>query len=203
MAGQEKWVSLSVAAQRLGVHANTLRRWAEEGQVPYMLTPGGHRRFAVADLDALIEARRHVPAPSSVGTVWAETALTQTRSQLVGQESEPWLVAFDRDHRLEKRQMGRRLMGLILQYVNEDSNRDAILEEARAVGAAYGNNAQTMGMSVAMAIGAALFFRDSMLRAAFDIPDTMTIRPQEQRRLLDRLTEILNAVEMSVAAAYE
>ena len=42
----ERWLTLSQAAQELGVHLTTLRRWADNGDIPVMLTPGGHRRFA-------------------------------------------------------------------------------------------------------------------------------------------------------------
>jgi excisionase family DNA binding protein len=44
----KQWLSLNEAAQQLGVHPVTLRRWADDGEIPVMVTPGGHRRFAVA-----------------------------------------------------------------------------------------------------------------------------------------------------------
>lgn len=44
---------LSEAAAVLGVHPDTLRRWADSGKVPSARTPGGERRFNRADLDAV------------------------------------------------------------------------------------------------------------------------------------------------------
>lgn len=41
------------AAERLGVHVTTLRNWEKQGLVASFRTPGGHRRFDVADLDKL------------------------------------------------------------------------------------------------------------------------------------------------------
>ena len=48
-------LSISAAAARLGVHQNTLRRWANEGIVKSVRPPkpGGHRRFTVAEIDRL------------------------------------------------------------------------------------------------------------------------------------------------------
>ena len=46
----------TAAARRLGVHAQTLRRWADEGLIPYVRL-GDERRFAVSDLDAFIAGR--------------------------------------------------------------------------------------------------------------------------------------------------
>ena len=45
---------LREAAAMLGVHRDTLRRWAEDGKVPSVATPGGERRYRIEDLDALI-----------------------------------------------------------------------------------------------------------------------------------------------------
>ena len=40
----EAWLSLKAASKKLNVHPTTLRRWADNGDIPVMLTPGGHRR---------------------------------------------------------------------------------------------------------------------------------------------------------------
>jgi len=45
---------LAEAAEMLGVHPETLRRWADEGKVPYVRTPGGERRFASEDIEAVM-----------------------------------------------------------------------------------------------------------------------------------------------------
>ena len=67
----ENWLPLGQAANRLGVHPTTLRRWADKGDIPFFLTPGGHRRFAVSDLDAFAEMHRRrrslVPVEAGLG----------------------------------------------------------------------------------------------------------------------------------------
>jgi excisionase family DNA binding protein len=43
------------AAAAIGITPDTLRRWANEGVLPYQRTrKNGHRRFRRADVDALI-----------------------------------------------------------------------------------------------------------------------------------------------------
>jgi diguanylate cyclase (GGDEF)-like protein/PAS domain S-box-containing protein/excisionase family DNA binding protein len=46
-------VTLKEAAGTLGVSTSTFRRWADAGRVQAVRTPGGHRRFAVADVRRL------------------------------------------------------------------------------------------------------------------------------------------------------
>jgi len=41
---------LAEAASILGVRPETLRRWADEGKVPFVRTPGGERRFRREDI---------------------------------------------------------------------------------------------------------------------------------------------------------
>jgi excisionase family DNA binding protein len=43
----------SAAAALLGVHPDTLVRWADDGKIPFWLTPGGQRRFRREDIEAL------------------------------------------------------------------------------------------------------------------------------------------------------
>lgn len=44
------------AAELLGVHSETLKRWAAAGKVSGLKTPGGRWRFRRPDLEAFIDA---------------------------------------------------------------------------------------------------------------------------------------------------
>jgi excisionase family DNA binding protein len=49
-----EWLTLGKAAHFLGVAQSTLRKWSDLGRVPAFYTPGGHRRFRRADLEAFL-----------------------------------------------------------------------------------------------------------------------------------------------------
>src|SRR3954454_24055083 len=56
VAGREpEWLTLGQAAKYLGVAQSTIRKWSDVGRVPSFYTPGGHRRYRRADLDAFLE----------------------------------------------------------------------------------------------------------------------------------------------------
>ena len=57
----ERWLSLGPASRILGVDPDTLRRWADMGRIGVYLTPGGHRRFAKAEIERLASAGRGAP----------------------------------------------------------------------------------------------------------------------------------------------
>jgi excisionase family DNA binding protein len=48
-------VQVRAAAQRLGVHENTLRRWEESGRIRAVRLPSGVRRFRVEDVELLYD----------------------------------------------------------------------------------------------------------------------------------------------------
>ena len=53
MAQQERLLTISQAAARLGVHQNTLRTWADKGLVAHVKLPSGYRRFTAAEIARL------------------------------------------------------------------------------------------------------------------------------------------------------
>ena len=50
----DQLVEMLVAMARTGLSADTLRRYEREGRLTSIRTPGGHRRYRMSDLDALM-----------------------------------------------------------------------------------------------------------------------------------------------------
>jgi len=180
-----------------------LRRWADNGEIPVMLTPGGHRRFAVLDIERFTEERRRLRVISGLEKVWADQALTQTRKEIISHRDEHWLAVFDEKDREHKRQLGRRLMGLMLQYISMAEGGDDILQEARAIGRTHAENALSLGLPLVEALQAMLFFRDTLVEVAVHLPEVAHVRPEANTRLLRRINTLLNAVQLAIADMYD
>ena len=56
-----KLLTISQAAERLGVHQKTLRAWADKGLIGHVKTPTGYRLFDPADIDRLQAEMRIEP----------------------------------------------------------------------------------------------------------------------------------------------
>ena len=50
-----EWLTLGQAAKYLGVAQSTLRKWSDKETIQAFYTPGRHRRYRRADLDAFLE----------------------------------------------------------------------------------------------------------------------------------------------------
>jgi excisionase family DNA binding protein len=55
---RETYVGNGRAAEILYVSPKTVNRWARAGKIPYTRTLGGHRRFQVSELRALVASLR-------------------------------------------------------------------------------------------------------------------------------------------------
>lgn len=198
-----EWLGLSEAARRLGVHPTTLRRWADTGEIPVMVTPGGHRRFAAVDLERFTDERLRLRTIGNLERIWAEQAMAKTRTEIVRQRETPWLAIFDEQDRERKRVMGRRLMGLMLQYVSLQDGGEDLLDEARSIGREHADNALGLGMPLVAAMQIVLFFRDTLIDVALQLPEVANVRPEANMHLLRRMTALLNAVELAVAETYD
>jgi excisionase family DNA binding protein len=197
-----QWLTLTEAAEALRVHPTTLRRWADSGQVPVFLTPGGHRRFAASDVRHIAARRHAVRKVGPVERIWADQALAMARKQLAAQEGERWLQQHDGGARDKNRQMGQQLMGLILEYLTTEDDDGPQLAQARKTGATYGEMSRAMGLPLTDALRAAMFFRDTLTTSAIQLPDNVRIPTGSQVRLVTRINRIINEVQLGVADAY-
>lgn len=199
---QEEWLSLSDAAQRLNIHPTTLRRWADNGDIPVMMTPGGHRRFAVSDLDTFSHNRHGLRRISGIEQMWADRALTVTRREIMAHGDAHWLSVIDDKTRERNRLLGQQLMALTLQYISNGEDNH-LIDEARNIGHEYGRNCQLINMPLTDALQASIFFRDTMIETALTLPENVNIRPEANMRLVRRINTILNTVHLAVAEVYD
>ncbi len=197
-------LTLKEAADRLGVHPATLRRWADRGDLAIVMTPGGHRRFPESEIERLRTKTVSETRMGEVNKKWAVTAIHHTRQDLQAHDREPWLARLDDEDRAEKRTLGRRLMGLMMQYISaEDDKDEAILSEARSIGRDYAASTRRSGLEMVEALEATMFFRDHLVESALLLPETTRLRPQANQRLLRRINTFLNVIQIAIAEAYE
>lgn len=198
----EALYSLKEAAEQLGVHPVTLRRWAESGKIQVVRTPGGHRRFSEGEIRRLM-SRNDQAEPDGFGEKLREKALTYTR-QDISQHEASWISDMPEKDRKEKRLLGRRLMGLMIQYVGTDEEEGAdILDEARTIARLYAKGVVMSGLPLQEALKAVNFFRDHILESAVVLPDAARRRPETNQRMFRKLNAFLNEVQLQIADCYD
>jgi excisionase family DNA binding protein len=167
-----KWLSLQEASRMLGVHPSTLRQWADSGKIPTVRTPGGHRRFAESDVQALLEPE--TLQPSGVQLL-VQSALGRTRLEVSGGKlnEQGWYQRLDETDKAEHRELGRQLLSLVMQYLTQPSDRQAILEEARALGRSYGDHSLVNKLTLTEAVRAFLYFHGFLTDGVLQMSETV------------------------------
>jgi excisionase family DNA binding protein len=158
---QTEWLSLQQASQVLGVHTATLRAWSDRGRIASRRTPGGHRRFSRADLEAWLESQRR-RAPGA--ELLVQSALGRMRMEMTRfDEGIPaWLARFDEPMRQSYRETGRQLLGLLLRFISNPDQRAETLEQVRDIGRHYAVVSRANGLSLVDSVQAVLFFHTSL-----------------------------------------
>ena len=198
----ESLYSLKDAASKLGVHPVTLRRWAESGKIETVRTPGGHRRFSEAEINRLT-IQSSEPEHDRLGEQLRDSALSSTRADLQT-HSAGWIDSIAEKDKEEKRLLGRRLMGLLMQYVAaENGEEDDVMEEAKVISRIYAKSIVMSGIPLQEALRATNFFRDHILESAVVLPDAARRRPEANQKMFRRLNEFLNEVQLVIANCYE
>lgn len=196
-------LTLKQAAERLSVHPATLRRWANQGDVLVVFTPGGHRRFPKSEIDRLAQRQGRTPGSPTLRVALEQQALSHTRAEIAEHRDERWMTRLDEKDREAQRQLGRRVMGLMMQYVSVADDGEDLLREARAIGQIYAEMTQRTGLGLSQTLQAMMFFRENVVESVLLLPNTIHTRPETNQRLLRRVNTFLNAMLLGVSETYE
>lgn len=199
-----RWLSLSQAARVLGIHPTTLRRWTDEGTIRCLRTPGGHRRFQQRDLDAFLEAQTEARQMEPVDAL-TRSMVRQTRREIETKQvaSAPWHAAFSEAECAARRESGRRLLGLAIQFTSRTRGREGILDEARCIGREYGRDAAERGLSLVETTHALMFFRATLISAARPGLLSQGEYDAEDVRIHRSLRQFLDEVLFAAMAGFE
>ena len=197
----DKWLSLSAAAKKFGVHPSTLRVWADKGLLPVHRTKGGHRRFLSSEIELWASSQRDVAEESSRVI---QNALRHTRMQLSEGllEDEIWYGKLDQAAREAYGRSGRQIMEGLSKFLASDKR--AAKAEARAVGYQYAILGRRHELTITDATRAFLFFRrilqESMLRAY----EAAAIHsPQAWASMSRKINSFADEVLISLMATYD
>lgn len=186
----------------LGVDESTLRRWADAGQIRAFRTPGGHRRFAEADVQAILSGQAYKPhaRPGDLGTL----ALARIRRQLQRGpvHDAPWHVEAGEQERERMRVLGRRLVTFVSDYLSGRGRRGA-RGEAREIGHEYGRELAQAGLSLQQTLEAFTFFRRSLDQATRQVAQKTGLSPEETLTHHEQIMGLADEVLLGIAESFE
>jgi excisionase family DNA binding protein len=194
------WLTLGEASALLGITPGTLRRWADNGDIAAFTTPGGHRRFPRATVEAMLPprpARNRRPLGLSADRVSAAYRTAAARPTL------PWLAGIGEADRSELRDRGRRLVDVLLAVVERPpSESERVLVEAEMEAMKYGQLARRLGASATETVQGFLHFRSPFVGELARTADRRRLQSREATSLIVRAEAALDRLLLAAMAGY-
>jgi excisionase family DNA binding protein len=196
------WLTLGEASRMLGVDPDTLRRWADNGKVEVLKTPGGHRRFLRASIEGMLPRPRQ-PARRSLSAIGeppdriAAEFLKRVRTDLATQD---WHSRFDEASLRWFRERGVRMSDLLIGHLDAGRRpgHEAHLEQAAALGREYGVEAKRRELSLGEATQAFLFFRARFLAEIANVARRRALEPEPAASLFAEADRALDTVILAL-----
>jgi excisionase family DNA binding protein len=188
---EDEWLSLREAADMLGMHPATVRLWADRNELPSRRTTGGHRRFRRTD----IEARRNQEnerKPSPAAQLLVQSVLGRVRFAFTDGtlDTFPWYTHFDDTARNNYRNVGRRLLELLLRALTGATLEEELRAEAAHLGKEYGSITHTSHVSLADAVRAFLYFRSLVDESLLQLAEVQGVREHQDLPWIESLHQV-------------
>jgi excisionase family DNA binding protein len=201
----ETWLDLSEAASFLGVHFTTLRRWADDGQVPFIRTPGGRRRFSARQLEVFVQGMyQNAGSELALSAPFENRALDSARqnARYLYEQRGEWFNRLDEDERLRLRGTGHRLMALLMQHSNRGEENGAFLEEGKRIAREYSLICSRMGLPLKETVRVFLFFRRSIMDAIDETEALGSGQDANSLRLHHRANDFFDELLLDLVDSY-
>lgn len=203
---QETWLSVQEASAMLGVSPATLRRWSAAGEVEAFTTPGGHRRFAISTLKALLqqgtgEASRR---PASLGESSERVIRVMRRHARAASSALPEMIR-DEVFRSEMAALGRRLTTALLAHLDAEGSAQAsrAIAEAETVAAEHARLGVGSGAQLTEVVGVFVRFRGLFVDELADAAVRHGLSSAEATALVNRGGAAADRVLAALVAAWE
>jgi len=195
-----RWVTLGRACEILGVDESTLRRWADAGRLRVYRTPGGHRRFSLGNLQELLNGDGR-GRNAQIGRM----AFARIRQELKRAKERPggWYTSLSSNDMQRFRDLGRRLVEMVGEYMDKRTRRPELLEEAHDIGVAYGRILIGAGLPLPSAVEAYIGFRKTIDETTHQASTRESLPTTDALDVCGQVHALGDQVLLGIAAAYE
>ena len=197
-----EWLSLSDAAELLGVHPSTVRLWSDKGMLPVHKTQGGHRRYKRSEITLWAESNTKSREEPVATEGMIQEVVKNVRMQISeGRlQEESWYQKLDTDARDQYRMSARSLFQGLITYLT--ANGEEAESEAYAIGYEYASRARRYNLSYVDAAKAFLFFRDTLVESVIKIYGEANVPAKRSADVYSRIHSFTDHILISLLDTY-
>ena len=198
-----QWMRLTKAADFLGVHYTTLRRWSDAGDIPCFKTPGGRRRYKKEDLEVFLN-RRSEGIPQAIQLISGEDAQPEIIREIrqLNMKGESWYGQISPEIQAQMAHNGRKLIGSLMQYASRTGGGEKYLQQGIGLGRSYGELCRKADLTVAQTMQAFINIRysivDSLCEAGMVVQDS----GEDTWNIFRRVNFYLDSIMLAVLESF-
>jgi len=193
-------LTISEACQVLGVSEAALRQWTDEGKVKAFVTPGGHRRYAEAELRSLMKQHTRIHGLRDMGDRVEGVVPREREVAQQYMQSSNWYRKLDDAAKARLRERGKRLVTSLALFVTRPAMRDHVSSDCRSIGCEYGRDLAETGLSLTDSIEAFILHRTPVIDAVVGM---MGNSGQINRQALATVPQINKLIDLTLLALVE
>jgi excisionase family DNA binding protein len=197
---EEPLVSISEACRILKVSETSLRYWTDEGKIKAFITPGGHRRYLVADLKKFMNFHHKTIGIRDLATGLENTAQLHREIGLKFFTNTPWYDRLTIESNGNLADLGRRLLNSIIRYITVPSEREDTIKEVREVGKGFGLTLAKIGLPLTDSVEAFIMHRDPILNVTTQL---MKKREAFSGRVVDAIPLVARVMDEALVSLVE
>ena len=194
---QEPLISIGEASQLLGVSETALRQWTDEGKIKAFITPGGHRRYARAELKKLMRSHTRMLGVKDLVIELEETAQQHREIARASLEKTAWYDRLNEEVQAHLATLGRRMLNLIIKYITEPSRREETIRLIRDVGRDHGEALAKLDLPLTDSVETFLLHRDPIMNAATHL---MRKREAFTGRIVEAIPMVAHVMDEALVA---
>jgi excisionase family DNA binding protein len=197
----DEWLSLSDAAEVLGVHPSTVRLWSDKGVLPTHKTQGGHRRYRRNEITLWAESNkssREIEPEGMMNEVIKNVRMQISEGRL---EAESWYQKLDEEARVQYRTSARSLFHGLMTYVA--TNGAEADTEAYAIGYEYASRAHRYSLSYVDAAKAFLFFRNTLIESVIKVYTDANVSSKQTAETFGKMHTFTDEILISLLQTYQ
>ena len=197
---QQPLVTISEASQILGVSEAALRQWTDEGKIRAFITPGGHRRYAKAELKRFMGSHHRVLGIKDLVIELENTTNLLGEVARTSPSTTVWYNKLSKDSQEDLARLGRSLLNLIVRYVTEPAKREETVELARDVGRGFGETLAKSGLPLINSVEAFILNRYPIMNAATHL---LQKREAFTRRVVEAIPLVAQVMDEALVSLVE
>jgi excisionase family DNA binding protein len=163
----KEWLSLKGAADLLGVHPSTVRKWSNDGKLPVYRTSGGHRRYKAHEIELWKQSHDRPENADYDHMIQRALQVMHLQTRAGQLDLQEWYFKLPPEARDQYRATGRQLAQGMMTFLATPQKEG--IAEAAAMGTDYGARSRKYGLTQLEAVQAVLFFRNLLLEAMITV----------------------------------